>query len=100
MSISPWVRSLLWLHMHLSSNTVLFISTPIWVFVLVFFFSCNFCSEMNSPYCSFWRGDLKPVTEEKEDEEPGNSLDHFLQKCVSRQAEPNRGRVTLSSTFY
>ena len=78
--------------MHLSSNTMLFISTLIWVlvFVFCFLFSAQFLSGMNSPYCSFWRGTSRKLdTEEKEDEEPGNSLDRFLQKCVSRQAEPN-----------
>ena len=77
--------------MHLSSNTMLFISTPIWVLVFCFFFPCNFYLEWIPPTVHSGGGiSRKLVTEEKEDEEPGDSPGHFLQKCVSRQAEPSR----------
>lgn len=70
-------------------------------FGFLFFFSMQFLSGMNSSYCSFWRGNSrKLVTEEKENEEPGDSPGHFLQKCVSRQSRTKqRGRVSLRSTF-
>lgn len=54
-------------------------------FGFLFFFSMQFLSGMNSPLLFILEGELKKVTEEKEDEEPGDSPGHFFQKCVSRQ---------------
>lgn len=50
--------------MHLSSNTMLFIFNS--HLVLVFwFFSMQFLSGMNSPYCLFWRGNSRKLLKRK-----------------------------------
>ena len=72
----------------IKQHNVIYFQLPFGFGLLVFFHAIFIWNEF--PLLFILEGDLKKVTEEKEDEEPGDSPGHFLQNCVSRQAEPSR----------